>query len=67
MKKFKNQQMFHATIDGKKTICGLSNQYKMADELTKFEERIKDNSWIKFCCKKCQNHKSKSISAATNQ
>jgi hypothetical protein len=52
--KFKNQQLFHATIDGKKTICGLSNQYKDADTLEKFKERLKDNSYVKYCCKKCQ-------------
>jgi hypothetical protein len=51
---FKNQQLFHATIDGKKTICGLSNQYKDADTLEKFKERLKDNSYVKYCCKKCQ-------------
>lgn len=51
----KNQQIFHATIDGKKTICGLSNQYKDADTILRFSERVKDNSYIKYCCKKCQS------------
>ena len=54
MAHIKNQQKFHATIDGKKTICGLSNQYKDADTLTRFVERLKDNSYIKYCCEKCQ-------------
>lgn len=54
MGKIKNQQMFHATIDGKKTICGLSNQYKGADTLIKFNEYLNDNLYIKYCCKKCQ-------------
>lgn len=53
----KNQQIFHATLDGKKTICGLSNQYKDADTLARFTERLKDNSYIKYCCKKCQSKK----------
>ena len=54
MVRIKNQQMFHATIDMKKTICGLSNQFKDADTLARFIERLKDNSYIKYCCKKCQ-------------
>ena len=54
MSHIKNQNIFHATIDGKKTICGLSNQCKDADTLEKFNERLKDNSYIKYCCKKCQ-------------
>jgi hypothetical protein len=54
MAHIKNQQKFHATIDGKKTICGLSNQYKDADTLTRFAERLKDNSYIKYCCEKCK-------------
>jgi hypothetical protein len=53
-KYFKNQNMFHATIDGKKTICGLTNQYKDADSIIKFNERVKDEGWVKYCCKKCQ-------------
>lgn len=50
----KNQQLLHATIDGKKTICGLSNQYKTADTVLQFTDKLKDSSWIKHCCKKCQ-------------
>ena len=53
----KNQQIFHATLDGKKTVCGLSNQYKDADTLARFTERLKDSSYIKYCCKKCQSKK----------
>ena len=55
MAHIKNQQIFHATLDGKKTVCGLSNQYKDADTLARFTERLKDNSYIKYCCKKCQS------------
>jgi hypothetical protein len=54
MAHIKNQQIFHATNDGKKTICGLSNQYKYADTLEKFKERLNNNSYVKYCCKKCQ-------------
>jgi hypothetical protein len=50
----KNQNCFHATIDGKKTICGLSNQYNDADTLAKFNQRLQDKGFIKHCCKKCQ-------------
>jgi hypothetical protein len=57
MAHIKNQQIFHATLDGKKTICGLSNQYNDADSLLKFTERLKDESFIKYCCKKCQSKK----------
>lgn len=56
MAKNKNQKIFHATKDGKKTICGLSNEYKLADTLIKFTERLKDNSYLKYCCKKCQSN-----------
>jgi hypothetical protein len=49
-----NQNIFHATLDGKKTICGLSNQFNDADSLVKFAQRLKDSSFIKYCCKKCQ-------------
>jgi len=51
----KNQQKFHATINGKKTLCGLSNQYKDAWTLKEFTEMLKKNSYIKYCCKKCEN------------
>ena len=54
MTRIKNQNMHHATINGKKTICGLSNQYKVADTVLEFTEKLKDQSWIKHCCKKCQ-------------
>ncbi len=54
MSRIKNQNMFHATIDSKKTICGLSNQYKVADTLERFKERLKDASMVKHCCVKCQ-------------
>ncbi len=55
MKRTTNQNMFHATIDGKKTVCGLSNQYKIADTVDVFNGRLKDASYIKYCCKKCEN------------
>jgi hypothetical protein len=55
MAHLKNQNIFHVTTDGKKTICGLSNQFKDADTLLIFTERLKDSSYIKYCCKKCQS------------
>lgn len=57
----KNQQLFHFTIDGKKTICGLSNQYKDAETLKRFTEMLNNASYIKYCCKKCQINKTKKL------
>ena len=54
MPRIKNQQIFHCTKDGKRTICGLSNQHKDADGIEKFQIRCKDENQIKLCCKKCQ-------------
>lgn len=54
MKKIKNQNIFHVTINNKKTLCGLSNQWNDADTLQKFENRLLNKSYIKFCCIKCQ-------------
>jgi len=54
MSRFKNQNLVHATINNKKTICGLSNDYDEADTLLRFSERLTDHSWVKHCCKKCQ-------------
>ena len=54
MKRFKNQHLFHATIDNKRTVCGLSNQYNEADTVLEFSERIKKEDYIKHCCQKCQ-------------
>jgi hypothetical protein len=54
MARINNQNIFHATLDGKKTICGLSNQFNDADSLVKFAQRLKDSGFIKYCCKKCQ-------------
>lgn len=56
MKALKKQQMFHLTIDGKKTVCGLSNQYKDADNIEKFNKHL-NNGLSKFCCIKCQSKK----------
>ena len=53
MSHIKNQNVFHATIDGIKTICGLSNQYKDADTFKKFNERLIDKNYTRYCCKKC--------------
>jgi len=56
MAHIKNQNQFHL-IDstGKKTRCGLSNQFKDALSLDKFNRYLNDESWTKCCCKKCQN------------
>lgn len=51
----KNQQIFHATIDEKKTLCGLSNQYKDADTIARFIQRLQNKEYIKYCCKKCES------------
>ena len=52
---FKNQNILHTTLDGKKTLCSLSNQFKIADTIEQFKTRLIDESWIKYCCKKCQS------------
>jgi hypothetical protein len=49
MTHIKNQK-----IDGKKTICGLSNQYKDADTMQKFNQRIIDKNYIKIAAKNAQ-------------
>tara|TARA_R110000868_G_scaffold44082_1_gene147631 strand:+ start:1476 stop:1655 length:180 start_codon:yes stop_codon:yes gene_type:complete len=54
MKRFKNQNIFHATTDNKRTICGLSNELKVADTILEFSARIKKADYKKYCCKKCQ-------------
>ena len=51
----KNQDLNHFTIDGKRTACGLSNQYKTADNIQEFNEKLKDGSWDKHLCKKCKS------------
>jgi hypothetical protein len=55
MTKIKNQNLFHTSQNGKKTMCGLSNQYNTADNIQKFIERLHDESWVKWCCKKCES------------
>lgn len=58
MAHIKNQNIFHLVDKtGKKTVCGLSNQYNDAITLERFENYLKDKSMIKFCCKKCSNGK----------
>jgi len=49
----KNQNKFHATINGKRTLCGLSNQHKDAVSIEKFQSYIQDTQWTKLCCEKC--------------
>lgn len=55
MARTKNQNIFHATKDGKRTVCGLSNQWKDADTVEVFVNRIKNSSYTKFCCVKCES------------
>jgi hypothetical protein len=55
MAHIQNQNILHTTIDGKKTLCSLSNQYKMADSIQEFKTKLINQSWIKYCCKKCQS------------
>ena len=55
MAKIKNQNMFHlADKTGKKTICGLSNQYRDGLSQDRFNRYLSDPSWVNDCCKKCQ-------------
>jgi len=55
MAHIKNQNIFHlVSQDGKKTNCGLSNQYNDAISIERFNNYLKDKSFSKFCCKKCQ-------------
>jgi hypothetical protein len=53
----KNQQLFHFTIDGKKTICGLSNQYKDAETLKRFTEMLNDASYKNTAAKNVKSIK----------
>jgi len=56
MTNLKNQNLLHlASSDGKKTKCGLSNQYKDAYSKDVFDIKMSNNLLSKFCCKKCQN------------
>ena len=57
MKKIKNQQRYHATKNGQRTICGLSNQWNDALTLDQFNIKLQDASWVNFCCAKCQSTK----------
>jgi hypothetical protein len=51
--KLKNHNLFHATINGKTTLCGLPNGY-IADNIEKFTKYVKDEYYYNVCCKKCQ-------------
>jgi hypothetical protein len=52
--KTKNQNLFHATFNNKKTLCGLSNQYKSAETIIMFKELLKNNYLMDVCCIKCK-------------
>jgi len=55
MSKIKGQNLMHLVSDnGKRTKCGLSNQYKDAESKERFEQLLADVSMSKFCCKKCK-------------
>jgi len=54
MRQIKNQQMYHATKNGQRTICGLSNQWNDALTLEQFHLKLQDASWTKYCCAKCE-------------
>ena len=55
MKTIKNQQMFHIVdFSGKKTRCGLSNQYKDAQSEENFKEYINNPYYSDICCEKCR-------------
>lgn len=50
----KNLQRFHLVAEGgKKTECGLSNQYKDADTKEEFIRHFGMDRFRKWCCKKC--------------
>lgn len=53
MKKNYKQNRWHATIDNKKTLCGLSNQYKDAATVNFFRDFYRDVSYRKYYCQKC--------------
>lgn len=56
MKSIKNQQKFHLiNASGKKTICGLSNQYNDALDVEHFKKKVNDLNWVNYCCSKCSN------------
>ena len=63
MSHIKNQNSFHlVSKDGKKTICGLSNQFNDANSIEEFSRYLNDKSLSKFCCKKCQAKANKDLS-----
>ena len=53
MAHFKNQNKFHATLNGKRTLCGLSNGYKDALSIERFDLYNQNPEWIGYCCEKC--------------
>lgn len=54
MSKIKNQNIFHLVDKtGKKTICGLSNQFSDALTPERFKAYLNDKTTAKLCCKKC--------------
>lgn len=55
MAHIKNQNIFHqVSQDGKKTVCGLSNQHNDAITYERFVSYLNDKNYSKYCCKKCQ-------------
>ena len=54
MSHIKNQNIYHLVNEtGKRTKCGLSNQYNDAVNVTRFNNLLKDKEMVKYCCKKC--------------